>query len=70
MTAVRTILLVLSWANTFLVSKGYNQLPVIGEEEVTLIVTLIISLWAWWKNNSVTREARQADAYLKDLKNK
>lgn len=58
-TAVRTILMLLAWTNTFLVSKGYSPLPVISEMEVTLVLTLIISLWVWFKNNYITKKGKK-----------
>lgn len=50
--------MILAWTNTLLISKGYAALPVISEEEVALIVTLVISLWAWFKNNYVTKKGK------------
>jgi SPP1 family holin len=58
--------MILTWLNTFLVSKGYEALPIISEMEVSLIITLIISVWAWFKNNYVTKRGKQQKAILKD----
>lgn len=69
-TTVRIILFILAWVNTLLVRNGHNPLPVVNEQIVADTITLVISIWTLWKNNSFTKEAKQADAYLKDLKNK
>lgn len=57
-TLVRTVLLLVAWVNTFLVSKGYETLPVISEEGIALALSFITSLWAWWKNNYVTSKGK------------
>ena len=50
---------------------GINPLP-FGDndvyETVSLIITAAASVWAWWKNNSFTREALKADEFLKEMK--
>ena len=63
-TVIRTVLLVLALVNQALVMFGYSPLPVEDaqvEQAITLGFTVVTSVWAWWKNNSVTRKARQAD---------
>lgn len=72
-TIARTIVLVIALANQILTSLGKNPLPFAEDtiyEAVTLVVTIGASAWSWWKNNSITKEAIEADAYLKELKNK
>jgi len=68
---IRTIVLFVALLNQALVLFGLNPLP-FSEEQVyewlTALFTIIASLWAWWKNNSFTREAQQADEYLRRLK--
>ena len=48
-----------------------NPLP-FGETEAYEFISMIAmgaaSIWAWWKNNSFTKEAIRADNLLKDLK--
>lgn len=70
-TIIRTTVLVVALANQILVSTGHDIIP-ISDEEINQIITLGFtvgaSIWAWWKNNSFTREAKIADNYLKDLK--
>ncbi len=70
-TLARTICLTVALINQFLAMFGKEVLP-FGEDAiyqtVTIIFTLVTSVIAWWKNNSVTKEAKAADIYLKKLK--
>lgn len=70
-TLIRTIVLALALLNQILTAIGRSPLPIADEQVEMLIsvgVTVAASLWAWWKNNSVTTEARMADAYMDELK--
>lgn len=70
-TIIRTVLLVLALVNQILVILGYSPLPIEDEEITALIsmgLTLVTSIWAWWKNNSITSEAQEADVFLDELK--
>lgn len=72
-TIIRTILLMFALINQFLLLMGKSPLPIADEtvrEFVSLAITIGASIWAWWKNNSYTKEAIQADAYLKRLRGK
>ncbi|KQL35909.1 phage holin [Psychrobacillus sp. FJAT-21963] len=69
MMIIRSIILFIAWINQFLVMKGYSPLPFNDEElelGVTLLVTFLVSIWAWWKNNDVRYKARRNTQYLKD----
>ena len=70
---VRLVVLAVLLLNQSLVVMGWNPLP-FSEDEiyegVSSVATVIVALWAWWKNNSITKEAQQADEYLKELKEK
>ena len=72
-TIIRTVILVVALINQGLTVAGINLLP-ISDEQITeflsLGLTIVASLWAWWKNNSFTADAIEADAYLKNLKGK
>jgi len=60
---VRTILFVLAWFNQYLVTKGNSPLPFDNaqlEVIVSSVFTFVVSMWAYWKNNNVTRKARLA----------
>ena len=70
-TIARTIILAVALINQILVVLGINPLPFAEEELyniISTIATAAAALWTWWKNNSFTPEAIQADKYLGELK--
>lgn len=70
-TIIRTIILIIALINQLLTVFNINPLPFSDEEiysVVSTIVMAIASIWAWWKNNSITKNAIEADKYLKQLK--
>lgn len=70
-TIIRTVCLVLALINQALSLTGHSLLPISDEqvnEAITLGATIAASLWAWWKNNSFTRAAIQADEVKDNLK--
>lgn len=70
-TIIRTAVLAVALLNQLLVVMGKSPLPFDDElvtEIVTMILTTAASIVAWWKNNSFTKKAITADAYLKELK--
>lgn len=70
-TIVRTIVLAIALVNQSLTAMGKNPLPFADEtlyEFLTILFTFIASGWAWWKNNSFTKNAIAADAVLSELK--
>ena len=70
-TIARTVVLVTALANTLLTAAGKNPLPWSDNEVyngVSAAVTVGASIVAWWKNNSFTKEAIQADNYLGELR--
>ena len=70
-TIARTVVLALALINQVLAIVGKDALP-FTEDNVyqicTLIATLITSGIAWWKNNSFTQAAIEADELKKKLK--
>ena len=66
-TLIRTILLVLALINQILVVFGKSPIP-IDDDTVTNLIstvwTVIASLISWWKNNSFTKKAIEADKVL------
>ena len=67
-TWVRTIVLVVALVNQGLQIAGKQVLPYTPEEisnAVSFGFTVTATLWAWWKNNSFTKEAQEADKILK-----
>lgn len=70
-TIARTIVLFLALANQALVIFGKEAFPVTEDQVyqiVTLIATVGASVWAWWKNNSFTKAAIEADKVLAQAK--
>lgn len=70
-TIVRTALLVLAIINNFLSIFGKPVLPITDEQLeliVSTMITVVMAIINWWKNNSVTAEAIEADVYMKRLK--
>lgn len=70
-TIVRTIVMVLTIINTILAMTGHNPLPWSEKElysGLSVIVNVIVTLWVWWKNNSFTKAAIEADSVMRMLK--
>ena len=70
-TIIRTACLVLAFINAGLTLAGKNPLPIedaMIEEIVSYGFMVAASIAAWWKNNSFTKPAIQADEVLADLK--
>ncbi len=70
-TVIRTLVLVVALINQVLTVFGKNPLPFSQEElyqTLSAVATTLASLWAWWKNNSFTAAAVEADRYLEQLK--
>lgn len=70
---VRLTILTVVFINTSGMLLGYQLLPFENEEIATgiSIVALALSeIWNHWKNNSYTKPAIEADAYLKARKEK
>lgn len=66
-TIIRTLCLLLALINQCLSFAGINVLPITDaqlSELITLSATVITSLIAWWKNNSFTKKAIEADSIL------
>ena len=71
-TIVRTALLVLAIINNFLSIFGKPVLPITDEQLeliVSTIITAVMAIINWWKNNDVTPEAIEATQYMHRLKN-
>jgi SPP1 family holin len=71
-TIARTIVLFVALFNQVLAIAGKEIFPVTEDQiyqAVSLIVTIGASVWAWWKNNSFTKPAIEADKVLAQLKN-
>lgn len=70
-TIARTVCLMLALVNQTLSIMGKPVIPIEDktiESVITLLFTIVTSLVAWWKNNSFTQEALEADEVLATLK--
>ena len=70
-TIIRTACLILAILNNALAIAGKSPLP-IDDETITQVISFVFtaaaSLAAWWKNNSFTSAAIEADKVLKENK--
>ena len=72
-TIVRTIVLTIALLNQGLAIFGKEAFPITEDmvyQVVTVIFTTVSAVCAWWKNNSFTKNAIEADKFLEDLKDK
>lgn len=66
-TIIRTVILIIALINQFLSITGHAVLPFSDaeiEQGVSMLITTLAALWAWWKNNSFTQDHIQADAMV------
>ena len=69
-TIARTIVLLLALANQVLAMCGKQVLNIADDDIyqiVSIVFTISASVWSWWKNNSFSVNAINADKYLKKL---
>lgn len=67
-TIARTIVLILALANQVLAMCGKQVLNIADDDiyqVISLLFTIGASAAAWWKNNSFTQNAINADKFLK-----
>lgn len=70
-TIIRSIVLIIALFNQGLAIFGKEAFPVTEDmvyQGVSLGATISSSVWAWWKNNSFTKNAIEADKILARLK--
>lgn len=70
-TIARTVCLFIALANQIMVMCGITPIQLDDNtvyEFVSVLFTVVTALGAWWKNNSFTVQAREADVYKKELK--
>lgn len=66
-TWARTLVLILALVSQLCVILGKRSEAIDvdqWQEYVTYALTVIGSIWAWWKNNSFTQKAQEADNIL------
>lgn len=70
-TIIRTVIFALALINQILAMCGVSPIPV-NDDTVTNLIstvwTVVAGIIAWWKNNSFTKEAIEADEILKNAK--
>lgn len=70
-TIARTIVLVLALLNQILAIAGKGTIDIADDtiyQLCTLGATVITALIAWWKNNDITKNARDNKEIVKDIK--
>jgi len=67
-TIARTAALALALTNQILSTTGHAVLPIESAQLVSTGLTVAAALVSWWKNNSFTPEAIEADDYFYKLK--
>lgn len=69
-TIARTIALFVVLINTILTAIGLNPLPYSETEvyeAISTVITVIVALWAWWKDNDITQSALARKAKIAEL---
>lgn len=72
-TIIRTVVLALALLNQILTSTGHSPIPIDDDtvtEFLSLSITVVSAIIAWWKNNSFTQNAILADEVLEELREK
>lgn len=64
---VRTIVFILAWVNQFLATKHISPIPV-DEVTISSIITGVISIYTWWKNNNFTHAAQKGQQKIHEVK--
>lgn len=70
-TIARTLILILALINQLLSASGHAVLPIEDAQIESLVSTtwtIVAAVVAWWKNNSVTPAAIEADKIKANLK--
>lgn len=70
-TWARTAVLILALVNQILSAAGKSPLPIESEQVEQLIsagITTVAALVTWWKNNSFTCAALNADEFYKAIR--
>lgn len=70
-TIIRTVVLAIALVNQVLTMFGRSVIP-IDDAQITELLsigfTIGAAVWAWWKNNSFTKNAIEADKVLEQLR--
>lgn len=74
-TVIRTIVLFITLVNSLLAVKGISPISFLTTDTqiaafASNLVTGVVAIWTWWKNNSFTENAKKADEYKAELDSK
>ena len=72
-TIVTTVLLVVSLVNLVLTNTGHSPLPFSDEQiadGISMGFSIVMTVIAWWRNNSFSYAALQGDERMRELKKK
>ena len=70
-TIARTIILALALINQILSVSGHPVIPIEDETiemTVSYVVTVVVAIWTYWKNNSWTQAALAGDQAKDEVK--
>ena len=70
---IRIAVLAITTVNAILTASGKNPIPFDESaftECIAYIINGVCAVWAWWKNNDLTKEAVEGTALTKALKAK
>lgn len=68
---VRLLVALVPAVNIILVALGKNPLPYTAEElsvGISAVISVLGTIWAWWKNNNVTIEAQTGQKVVDEMK--
>ncbi|MEK4305841.1 phage holin [Oceanobacillus sp. FSL K6-0251] len=63
-TIIRTVALVIAWANMALTNYGLQPIPVVSEDFIAMILAGAVTVWTWFKNNYITWKGKQQKEVL------
>ena len=63
---VRFIVILLTWANAWLASKGYEKIPHVDDASVSIAIAFIASAWGFVKHNFIGKKGAEQKAVLQD----
>ena len=70
---IRIAVLAITTVNAILTASGKNPIPFDESaftECIAYIINGVCAVWAWWRNNDMTREAEEGTALTRALKAK
>jgi SPP1 family holin len=65
MTKVRTTALVITWVNMILSHYGLQPIPFVSDEDISMVLAGISTVYAWFYNNYVTAKGKRQKEVLR-----